>query len=252
MNPLNNNNKKLNMKYFLTSMIIACAVFTTQAQTSWINWEFNVPPQKQEAFVGALNTFFTSETGKKLPMAYLTEQTLGNREVTHHVSVMGEDADVIGKMLDPSNWQKNQDYQAMGQAMTDLGTLPLRSFTGMPIVESSQKGNGFQIIYSMNVPFDQMMPITEAFQNLVKTMQPLLDELSAEMSLNQLIAGDDRGVTHYAVESHKSYADYLRAQNKLMQAPEFGKMFEAMGQGNITNPSTIARTMLMMWNAPKQ
>ena len=55
-----------------------------------------------------------------------------------------------------------------------------------------------------------------------------------------------------ALESHKSYADYLRAQNRLMQAPEFGKMFETMGKGNITNPSTIARTMLMMWNAPKE
>jgi hypothetical protein len=240
------------MKHLLTSMIIACAVFTAQAQTSWINWEFNVPPQKQEAFVGALNTFFTSETGKKLPMAYLTEQTLGNNEVTHHVSVMSEDVDAIGKMLDPSNWQKNEDYKAMGQAMTELGTLPLRSFAGMPVVQSFQKGNGFQIIYSMNVPFDQMMPITETFQNLVKTMQPLLDELSAEMSLHQLIAGDDRGVTHYALESHKSYADYLRAQNRLMQAPEFGKMFETMGKGNITNPSTIARTMLMMWNAPSE
>lgn len=240
------------MKHFLTSIIIACSVFTAQAQTSWINWEFNVPPQKQEAFVEALNAFFTSETGKKLPMAYLTEQTLGNNEVTHHVSVLSEDADGIGKMLDPSNWQKNKDYQAMGQAMTELGTLPLRSFTGMPVVQSSQKGNGFQIIYSMNVPFDQMMSFTEVFQNTVKKMQPLLNEISAEMSLSQHIAGDDRGVTHYAVESHKSYADYLRAQNKLMQSPEFGKMFEAMGQGNITNPYTIARTMLMMWNAPSE
>ena len=152
------------MKKISISLLLAlCATFTTQAQTSWINWEFNVPPQKQEAFVGALNTFFTSETGKKLPMAYLTEQTLGNNEVTHHVSVISEDVDAIGKMLDPSNWQKNEDYQAMGQAMTDLGTLPLRSFTGMPVAQSSQKGNGFQIIYSMNVPFDQIMPITETF-----------------------------------------------------------------------------------------
>ena len=241
------------MKKISISLLLAlCATFTTQAQTSWINWEFNVPPQKQEAFVGALNAFFTSETGKKLPMAYLTEQTLGNNEVTHHVSVLSEDADGIGKMLDPSNWQKNKDYQAMGQAMTELGTLPIRSFTGMLIVQSSLKGNGFQMIYSMNVPFDQMMPFTDVFQNVVKTMQPLLNEVSAEMSLSQHIAGDDRGVTHYAVESHKSYADYLKAQNKLMQAPEFGKMFEAMGQGNITNPSTIARTMLMMWNAPSE
>ena len=241
------------MKKISISLLLAlCATFTTQAQTSWINWEFNVPPQKQEAFVGALNTFFTSETGKKLPMVYLTEQTLGNNEVTHHVSVLSEDADGIGKMLDPSNWQKNKDYQAMGQAMTELGTLPIRSFTGMLIVQSSLKGNGFQMIYSMNVPFDQMMPFTDVFQNVVKKMQPLLNEVSAEMSLSQHIAGDDRGVTHYAVESHKSYADYLKAQNRLMQAPEFGKMFETMGKGNITNPNTIARTMLMMWNAPKE
>ena len=241
------------MKKISISLLLAlCATFTTQAQTSWINWEFNVPPQKQEAFVGALNTFFTSETGKKLPMVYLTEQTLGNNEVTHHVSVLSEDADGIGKMLDPSNWQKNKDYQAMGQAMTELGTLPIRSFTGMLIVQSSLKGNGFQMIYSMNVPFDQMMPFTDVFQNVVKKMQPLLNEVSAEMSLSQHIAGDDRGVTHYAVESHKSYADYLKAQNRLMQAPEFGKMFETMGKGNITNPNTIARTMLMMWNAPSE
>jgi len=29
-------------------------------------------------------------------------------------------------------------------------------------------------------------------------------------------------------------------------------MFESMGQSNVQNPFTIARTMLMMWNAPKQ
>jgi hypothetical protein len=240
------------MKKISISLLLAlCATFTTQAQTSWINWEFNVPPQKQEAFVGALNAFFTSETGKKLPMAYLTEQTLGNNEVTHHVSVQSDDVDAVGKMLDPSNWE-NGDYQAMGQAMTTLGTLPLRSFTGMPLAQSSQKGNGFQMIYFINVPFDQMMPVTGAFQNLITTMQPLFDELSMEMSMHQHIAGDDRGVSHYAVESHKSYADYLRAQNKLMQAPEFGEMFEVMGKGKVQNTYTIARTMLMMWNVPSE
>jgi len=97
-----------------------------------------------------------------------------------------------------------------------------------------------------------MMPVTGAFQNLITSMQPMFDELSMEMSMHQHIAGDDRGVSHYAVESHKSYADYLRAQNKLMQAPEFGEMFEVMGKGNVQNTYTIARTMLMTWNAPSE
>jgi hypothetical protein len=52
-------------------------------------------------------------------------------------------------------------------------------------------------------------------------------------------------------KSHR-LIDTFKAQNALMESPEFGKMFEAMGQGNITNPSTIARTMLMMWNAPSE
>ncbi len=46
-------------------------------------------------------------------------------------------------MLDPSNLQKNKDYQAMGQAMTELGTLPLRSFTGMPVAQSYPKRKWF-------------------------------------------------------------------------------------------------------------
>ena len=240
------------MKLFLTSVMLAFTIFTSHAQTSWINWEFNVPLQKQEAFVEALNTFFTSETGKELPTAYLTEQTLGNNEVTHHVSVLSEDPDAIGKMLDPSNWQMNKDYQNMGQTMTELGTLPLRSFTGMPVVMSSQKENGFQMIYSLNVPFDQIMTITEAFQNLAKNSQKMFDELSMEMSMHQHIAGDDRGVNHYVMETHKSYADYLRAQQKLMQSPQFAKMFEVMGKGKVQNPNTIARTVLMMWNVPAE
>jgi len=37
-----------------------------------------------------------------------------------------------------------------------------------------------------------------------------------------------------------------------MESPEFGKMFEFMGQDNDQNPFTIARTMLMMWNVPKE
>ena len=238
-------------KLFLSFIIITCAVFTIQAQSSWVNYEFNVPPQKQEAFVDALNTFMNSETGQNLPMTYLTEQTLGNQEVTHHISFSSDDVDAMGKMLDPSNWQ-NEDYQAMGQKMTELGTLPLRSFTGMPVVESPQKGNGFQVIYALNVPFDKMMSFTESYQNAVVSMGPLFDELSMEMALSLHIAGDDRGVTHYAVESHESYAHFLKAQGALMQAPEFGEMFESMGQSNVKNPFTIARTMLMMWNVPSE
>ena len=45
---------------------------------------------------------------------------------------------------------------------------------------------------------------------------------------------------------------FLKAQNALMESPEFEKMFEFMGQGNDQNPFTIARTMLMMWNVPKE
>jgi hypothetical protein len=240
------------MKKISISLLLALfATFTTQAQTSWINWEFNVPPQKQEVFVSALNTFFNSKTGKELPVAYLTEQTLGNNEVTHHLSVSGDDVNLIGEMLDPSRWQNNKDYQVLGQAMTELGTLPLRSFTGMPLIESKPKGNGFQIIYALNVPFNKIMPFIGTYQNLVSAMQPLLDDVSGEMALSQHIAGDDRGVNHYVVESYKSYADFMKAQNTLMQSPEYGKMFEFMGQSNVQNPFTIARTMLMMWNVPK-
>lgn len=36
-----------------------------------------------------------------------------------------------------------------------------------------------------------------------------------------------------------------------MESPEFGKIFEFMGQDYDQNPFTIARTMLMMWNVPK-
>ena len=86
----------------------------------------------------------------------------------------------------------------------------------------------------------------------IKSMGPLFDELSMEMALSLHIAGDDRGVTHYAVESHETYAHFLKAQGALMQAPEFGEMFESMGQSNVKNPFTIARTMLMMWNVPSE
>jgi hypothetical protein len=68
--------------------------------------------------------------------------------------------------------------------------------------------------------------------------------------LHQHIAGDDRNITHWAVESHKDYASMLKTQQKLMQSPEFAKMFMAMAAGNVTNPLTIGRTMLMVWNAP--
>ena len=71
-----------------------------------------------------------------------------------------------------------------------------------------------------------------------------------ELSLHQHIGGDDRNVNHWAVESHKDYASMLKAQQKMMKSPEFGKMFMAMGAGNVTNPLTIGRTILMAWNAP--
>ena len=63
------------------------------------------------------------------------------------------------------------------------------------------------------------MPFIGTYQNLVSAMQPLLDDVSGEMALSQHIAGDDRGVNHYVVESYKSYADFMKAQNTLMQSP---------------------------------
>lgn len=238
-------------KITLLSITLIYSITSSFAQTSWINYEFTVSPDKQEAFIGALNTFMTSETGKTLPMAFLTENTLGKQEeCTHHVSFICEDPDQAGKLLDPTNWE-NGDYQKMGEAMTTLGTLPRRSFSGMPIVQSSQKpNNGFQMIYAMNVPFSSQMDVATAFGEVVEKIQPLLDENNMELSLHQHIGGDDRNVTHWALESHKDYASMLKAQQKLMQSPEFGKMFSAMGAGNVTNPLTIGRTILMVWNAP--
>lgn len=237
-------------KISLLFTVLSVSILSCFAQSSWINYEFKVSPDKAEAFTDALNTFMTSETGKKLPMAFLTENTLGNQNTTHHVSFLTDDPNSAGKLLDPTNWE-NGDYKAMGEVMTKLGTLPTRSFSGMPVVQSNQKvGNGFQVIYGMNVPFAAQMDVAKAFQEVVEKIQPLLDENNAELALHQHIAGDDRNITHWAVESHKDYASMLKTQQKLMQSPEFAKMFMAMAAGNVTNPLTIARTMLMVWNAP--
>ena len=85
---------------------------------------------------------------------------------------------------------------------------------------------------------------------VVKKLQPLLDENNMELSLHQHIGGDDRNITHWALESHKDYATMLKTQQKLMQSPEFSEMFMAMGAGNVSNPWTIGRTILKVWNAP--
>ena len=238
-------------KFSLLSITLIFSITSSFAQTSWINYEFTVSPDKQEAFVGALSAFMTSETGKTLPTAILTENTLGNQgECTHHVSFICDNPDQAGKLLDPTNWG-NGDYQKMGEAMTELGTLPGRSFSGMPVVQSSQKpSNGFQMIYAMNVPFSSQMDVATAFGEVVKKLQPLLDENNMELSLHQHIGGDDRNITHWALESHKDYATMLKTQQKLMQSPEFSEMFMAMGAGNVSNPWTIGRTILKVWNAP--
>lgn len=237
----------------ITVFVVLISMFSSSAQESWINYEFDVPPEKAEAFVGALNTFFNTKTGKSLPIAYLTEQTLGNQEVTHHVSFVSDDVDLMGKLLDPSNWE-SEDWMKLGMAMTELGTLPIRSFSGMPIVASLPKpeaNNGFQVIYAMRVGFNEQMNILQSFQSSVSAMQPLLDDLNIEISLHQHIAGDDRNVTHWAIESHQNYASFLRAQQRMMQSAEMGKMFDAMGRANVQNPMTIARTVLIAWNTPK-
>ena len=242
------------MKKTILLLITVFTIFNANAQSgSWANYELVVTPENTEKFVQAFDEFYQSEGAKNMPMALLTENSLGNQsECTHHMSFITNDAKMMSDFLNPMVFWANPDAQKLGATLGSLGIMPKRAFSGSPFVESTafpEAQNGVQVIWSLNVPNNAQAELINGFATFIKTMQPYFDENKMELGLHQHLAGDDRGTNYWILASHKDYADYMKTMKDMSTNPNFANLFKSFG--NTENTSTILRSVMKVWNSPQ-
>ena len=86
------------MNKTFTLLVAVALSFGASAQT-WVNWDFTVPADKQEEFNAVWAKFMASETGKALPMCFVSQHEMG--EATHNTSIsfIGESADALAREI---------------------------------------------------------------------------------------------------------------------------------------------------------
>mgnify|MGYP001246799492 CR=1 FL=1 len=243
------------MKKTILLIIAAVAVFSATAQTSsWANYELVIKPENMEKFMAAFDEFYQSEGSKNMPMALLTENSLGNQtECTHHMSFITDDPKMMSDFLNPLIFWSNPDAQKLGQTLGAIGITPRRAFTGSPVVESKaypDAQNGVQVIWALKVPNNAQFDLINGFTTFVKAMQPYFDASKMELSLQQHLAGDDRGANFWILASHKDYADYMKTMNEMSTNPNFANLFKSFGETE--NTSTILRSVMKYWGTPTE
>ena len=242
------------MKNVVCVFVSCLFALTGYAQSpSWLNFEIKTTPDKIPTIIEAFSVFYASETGKKTPMAVLTENTLGNQDqCTHHVSFLSDNYSAISDMLNPAVWETNADWMQLGAAMGAIGVMPTMAFSGAPIVQSRaypEAQHGIQVIWALDVQsFNDQVSVVAGFSTFVEQMQPYFDNTKMELSLHQHMAGDDRSIDYWILASHKDYAEYMQTMADMSTNENFLALMKAFGDAQ--NPMTIMRSVLQVWNAP--
>ena len=247
-------NKTLVMKNVMCVLFVCLFAFAGYAQSpSWVNFEIKTTPDKIPAIIEAFTVFYATETGKKTPMAVLTENTLGDQEqCTHHMSFLSNDYSAISSMLSPTVWETNADWMQLGEAMGAIGVMPTLAFSGAPIVQSQaypDAQHGIQVIWALDVQsFNDQESVVTGFATFVQQMQSYFDNTKMELSLHQHMAGDNRSIDYWILASHKDYAEYMQTMADMSTNENFLALMKAFGDAQ--NPMTIMRSVLKVWNAP--
>ena len=231
------------MNKTFTLLVAVALSFGASAQT-WVNWDFTVPADKQEEFNAVWAKFMASETGKALPMCFVSQHDMG--EATHNTSIsfIGESADALAPLFDYAAIMQSPEWMEPFMWF-GMNADPYRTQTGYQIAASAQKeGNGYQAFWGVEVA--DPMATAGAFQQLIADSQPLMDEYNVEIALHQVLAGQPGAITHYIGGNFKDYATFIKASQVMYQSEGFGK-FAMATQANV-NPLTYTRTIMGAWN----
>lgn len=225
------------------TLLFLLTIGQISAQT-WVNWDFTVPQEKQEEMTILWNTFMETESGKALPLNFLSQLEMG--EATHNMSIsfIGDDPDAMSALFDYQAIMQNPEFMKpfmwFGQ-----NTEPHRTQTGYQIAGSAEKeGNFYQALWGLEV--SNPGATAAAFTQLLVDTKSLLDEYNVELSIHQALAGQEGAISHYILGNFKDYATFIKASQAMYQSEGFGKYANATAAN--ANPLTTTRTIMGAWN----
>ena len=235
--------KKKMKKITMFALLIASSVLQLSAQT-WVNWDVNVPQEKQEEMMVMWNTFMETKTGKALPYNFMSQLEMG--EATHNMSLsfIGDDADALAALFDYDAIMQNPDF-AKPFMWFGQNVEPHRTQTGYQIAGSEQKGGNFyQALWGIEVA--DPATTAAAFVDLIVDTKPLLEEYNVDISIHQALAGQEGAISHYILGNFKDYVTFLKASQAMYQSPGFAKFAQATSAN--VNPLTTTRMLMGAWN----
>ena len=228
----------------ILTILLNAAVVQMSAQT-WVNWDFTVPMEKQEEMMTTWATFMESESGKALPLNFVSQLEMG--EATHNMSIsfIGDDIDAMSALFDYQSIMQDPDFMAPFMWF-GMNTETHRTQTGYQIAGSEEKeGNFYQALWGLEVA--NPAATAEAFAQLLVDTKPLLDEYNVELSIHQALAGQEGAISHYILGNFKDFGTFISASQVMYASPGFGKFAQATAAN--VNPLTTTRTIMGAWNA---
>ena len=234
------------MKKVIQLCLLAVIGLNLNAQT-WVNFDFTVPMDKAETFNTTWEEFMNSETGKALPMCFMSQHEMGAATHNTSISFVADDVKEMAPLFDYQAIFQNPDFMKM-YAWFGMNVLPHRQQTGVRLMGSTEKeGNYYQAFWGFEVSDPMTMAV--AFDQLIKDSQAKLDEHNVEIALHQAMAGQEGAITHYISGNFKDYVTFMTASQEMYQSEGFGKFAQATATNE--NPLTWTRTIMGAWNVPE-
>tara|TARA_A200000113_G_C8767823_1_gene323309 strand:+ start:55 stop:768 length:714 start_codon:yes stop_codon:yes gene_type:complete len=237
------------MKYLILNFAL---LFSLQsfAQFTFINYDFTVPMDQQEVFMNTMNEFFTSKTGKEMPMAALSMHTFGyDKNFTHSMTMWHPDPKMVNKMVDPTLMMGNEDFQKVMMTFSKIGFKPSQSVTGRELISSEQvEGNTFQTLWFINVEDPQAT--ATAFSKLVEDSKDILKKTNSRLALGQLLSGQQLGESHYVLGTFKDYATFVEATDLMYSSEGFANWSKSTAANSLVRVDS--RIIMNIWNMPTE
>ena len=234
------------MKNIIQLFLLVFMGLNLNAQT-WVNFDFTVPMEKAEAFNTNWAEFMSSETGKALPMCFMSQHEMGAATHNTSISFVSDDVNALAPLFDYQAIFQNPDWMKMW-AWFGMNVEPTRQQTGVRLMGSTEKeGNFYQAFWGIEVA--DPMATAAAFDQLIKDSQADLDKYNVEIALHQAMAGQDGAISHYISANFRDYVTFMTASQAMYQSEGFGKFAQATVANR--NPLTWTRTIMGAFNVPE-
>ena len=235
-------------RFFTTILALFVLSFGFGQDMYWSVYHFTVKSGDEEAVVQAVDKFFDSETGKKLPPAAFGAAMFTNSSSkwTHEVRFAAPTSDGLAQMYS-GFLQASTDFAILDHTFSN-STKPVASYLGARLLGNYVPKAYFATVYELGV--SDPAAYGAAFKTLYDEVLAMTDG-GLSLSLHQVISGNEPGATHVVVAAAKSLDALLSYQNKIGQSAAWGK-FVPVARANSEVLRQFTTVTFKEYNLPEE